>query len=113
MDEKLQWRVQIVFSSCNPVSTNVQTQLVPTVDLIRNFMVENKAKMGKNGQHPYMIVLEGQKILSYIQKLTKNPINFPHELKFCPDANSLHRNCETVKTKVSSVSSVPKWMLFY
>ena len=51
MDEKLPWRVQIVFSSCNPVSTNVQTQLVPTVDLIKNFMVENKAKMGKNGQN--------------------------------------------------------------
>ena len=51
MDEKLQWRVQIVFSSCNPVSTNVQTQLVPIVDLIENFMVENKAKMGKNGQN--------------------------------------------------------------
>ena len=51
MDEKLKWRVQIVFSSCNPVSTNVQKQLVPTVDLIKNFMVENKAKMGKNGQN--------------------------------------------------------------
>ena len=51
MEEKQQWITQIVFSSCNPVNTNVQTQLDPTVDLIRNFMVENKAKMGKNGQN--------------------------------------------------------------
>ena len=29
----------------------MKTQLVSTVDLIRNFMVENKAKMGKNGQN--------------------------------------------------------------
>ena len=36
-------------------------------------------------QHPYLIVLEGQKILSEDQKLTKNPINFPHELKLWPD----------------------------
>ena len=82
-------------------------------------MVENKAKMGKNGQndpkkgypanfeaqylkkqavdpmfflfnsiqlHPLLIVLEGEKILSHIKKLNKNPPNFPHELKFLPDA---------------------------
>ena len=35
-------------------------------------------------QHPYMIVLEGQKILSDIRKLNKNPPNFPHEVKFLP-----------------------------
>ena len=42
--------------------------------------------IGSIEQHPYMIVLEGQKILSHIRKLNKNPPNFPHELKFLPDA---------------------------
>ena len=35
---------------------------------------------------PNMIVLEGEQILSDIEKLTQNPINFRHELKFWPDA---------------------------
>ena len=39
-------------------------------------------------QHPLLIVLEGEKILSYIKKLTQNPPNFPHELKFLPDAQA-------------------------
>ena len=50
-NKKLQWRTQIIFSSCNPSRIKVLTQLIPTVVFLRNFIVENKAKMGKNGQN--------------------------------------------------------------
>ena len=35
--------------------------------------------------HPSLIVLEGETTILHIQKLTKNPINFPHLLELWAD----------------------------
>ena len=48
-----------------------------------------------------MIVLEGQKILSWDQKLTQNPPNFLHEVKFLPDVNAFTGAVKQWKLKFS------------
>ena len=46
-------------------------------------------------QHPSLIVLEGETAILHIQKLTKNPPNFPHLLELWADPKG-SENSETL-----------------
>ena len=46
-------------------------------------------------QHPSLIVLEGETAILHIEKLNKNPINFPHLLGLWADPKG-SENSETL-----------------